>query len=123
LRLKARFPRDRSEIPPPAVAFVADQVAVAATEPAGYDWAGRSIKYHRAQVREAFGFRESTVADEQRWTTWLQREVCPVEFSENRVRDGLLRRCLSERVEPPIDRRALTPLFWTHVNAYGKWAS
>src|SRR4051794_10666939 len=67
--LEARFPRDRAEIPPAAVAFVADQVAVSSTELAGYDWAGRSIKYHRAQVREAFGFRESMVADEQRWKT------------------------------------------------------
>jgi hypothetical protein len=99
--LEARFPRDRAEIAPAAVRFVADQVAVAAGDLAGYDWAGRSIKYHRAQVREAFGFRESTIADEQRWTTWLQREVCPVELSEDRVRDALLRRCRSERVEPP----------------------
>jgi TnpA family transposase len=99
--LEARFPRDRAEIPPAAVAFVADQVDVSPTELAGYDWAGRSIKYHRAQVREAFGFRESMVADEQRWKTWLQREVCPVELSEDRVRDALLRRCRSERVEPP----------------------
>jgi hypothetical protein len=31
----------------------------------------------------------------------LQREVCPIELSEDRVRDALLRRCRSERVEPP----------------------
>jgi hypothetical protein len=35
--LEARFPRDRAEIPPAAVAFVADQVAVAAGELAVYD--------------------------------------------------------------------------------------
>jgi len=99
--LEARFPRDSEEIPPAAVAFVADQVAVAASQLAAYDWAGRSIKYHRAQIREAFGFGESTVADEQRWAAWLQREVCPVKLSEDRVRDALLRRCRSERVEPP----------------------
>jgi Domain of unknown function (DUF4158) len=42
--LEARFPRDHDEIPSAAVAFVADQVAVAAGELAGYGWAGRSIK-------------------------------------------------------------------------------
>jgi hypothetical protein len=26
----------------------------------GYDWSGRTIKYHREQVRAAFGFREFT---------------------------------------------------------------
>jgi len=99
--LKARFPRDRGELPAAAVTFVAEQLGVPAGELAGYDWAGRSIKYHRAQVREAFGFRESTVADEDRWTRWLRGDVCPVELSEDRVRDALLRRCRSERIEPP----------------------
>jgi hypothetical protein len=51
----------------------------------GYDWSRRSIKYHRAQVWEASGFRESTVVDEQRWAAWLQRELCQVELSEDRV--------------------------------------
>src|ERR1039458_4687165 len=99
--LEARFPRDPSELPAAAVGFVADQVDVAASELAGYDWAGRSIKYHRAQIREAFGFRESTVADEERWAAWLRREVCPVELSEDRVHDALLHRCRSEKIEPP----------------------
>ncbi len=103
--LEARFPRDRSELPAAAVAFVADQVGVPAGELGGYDWAGRSIKYHRAQVRDAFGFRESTVADEQRWASWLQDDVCPVELSADRVRDALLRRCRSERIEPPGSSR------------------
>jgi hypothetical protein len=67
--------------------------------------AGRSIKYHRAQVREAFGFREATVADEERWTGWLRGEVCPVELSEDRVRDALLQRYRSEQVEPPRSSR------------------
>ncbi|MDQ6776875.1 MAG: DUF4158 domain-containing protein [Actinomycetota bacterium] len=73
--LEARFPRDRGKLPATAMAFVAEQVGVPAGELAGYDWTGRSIKYHRAQVREAFGFRESTVADEDRWTDWLRGEV------------------------------------------------
>jgi hypothetical protein len=46
--LKARFPRDRGELPAAAVTFVAEQLGVPAGELAGYDWAGRSIKYHRA---------------------------------------------------------------------------
>jgi hypothetical protein len=80
--IEARFPRDRSELPAAAVAFVADQVGVPAGELGAYDWAGRSIKYHRAQVRDAFGFRESTVADEQRWAAWLQDGLCPSSLAQ-----------------------------------------
>ena len=42
---------------------------------------GRTIKYHRAQIRRAFGFREPTRADEQRLTEWLAEEVCSVELA------------------------------------------
>src|SRR4051794_19337458 len=31
----------------------------------GYDWSGRSIERHRAQIREELGFREATRDDEQ----------------------------------------------------------
>ncbi len=103
--LEARFPRDRHELPGPAVAFVAEQLGVPAGELERYDWSGRSIKYHRAQIREAFGFREPTVADEHRWRDWLRQEVCPVEQSEDRVRDALLSRYRSKKVEPPADSR------------------
>jgi hypothetical protein len=61
--LEARFPRDRGELPRAAVDYVAEQVGVAPAALAGYDWAGRSIKYHRARVREALGFRESKLGE------------------------------------------------------------
>jgi hypothetical protein len=87
------------------VTFVAEQVGIAASELAGYDRTGRSIKYHRAQVREAFGFREPTVAEEDRWTDWLRRDVCLVELSEDRVRDALLSRCRTDQIEPSASSR------------------
>jgi len=103
--LEARFPRGRSEVPPAAVSFVADQVGVPANDLAGYDWSGRSIKYHRGQIRAAFGFREATGADEERWTAWLRQSVCPVELSDDRIRDALLGKCRSDQVEPPGSSR------------------
>ena len=36
-------------------------------------WTGRTIEYHRAQVRDAFGFREFTRADEDTLADWLAR--------------------------------------------------
>jgi len=45
----------------------------------GYSFSGRTIEYHRAQIREALGFREAGRADEERLTAWLADEVCPVE--------------------------------------------
>lgn len=84
-QLEARFPNAKNEIPRVVVAFVARQVDVAPDEYLRYDWRGRTIKYHRAQIREYFGFREFTLADEADLKQWLGDEV----FSRDQDRDHL----------------------------------
>ncbi|AJF63792.1 hypothetical protein SVTN_04440 [Streptomyces vietnamensis] len=53
------------EAPPAAVEYVADPVKVPAADSAKYTLVGRTAEYHRKQIREALGFRPSTVADER----------------------------------------------------------
>jgi hypothetical protein len=42
---------------------------------ARYDWHGRSIEYHRSQIRQHWGFREVTLADAHALITWLCEHV------------------------------------------------
>lgn len=98
---EARFPRHAGEVPPAAVDFVAGQVTVDPAVFAEYAWSGRTIEYHRAQIRSALGFREPTVGDEDKLADWLAAEVCPAELNRDRLRLALLARCRQERVEPP----------------------
>jgi len=104
--VEARFPRSPEEVPPQAVVYLAEQVKVDPADFVGYRWDGRSIKYHREQIRVAFGFREATRADEERLAGWLAEEVCPVELRDEQLREALLVRCRAERIEPPgrVDR-------------------
>lgn len=106
VEIEGRFPRDVAELRGSAVGYVARQVGVDPDDLAAYDSSGRTIKLHRAQIRGAFGFRESSRADEERLAAWLSEEVCPVELVEDRWRDALLARCRADRVEPPdrLDR-------------------
>jgi len=103
-----RFPRGRGELPAEAVDFVARQVGVEPAELGLYEWTGRTIEYHRAQIRSHLGFRECTVADAEQLTQWLATAVCEAERRTELVRDELLVRCRTERIEPPsagrIDR-------------------
>ncbi|HLI52537.1 MAG TPA: DUF4158 domain-containing protein, partial [Thermomicrobiaceae bacterium] len=94
--LEARFPAHVSELPAAAIEYVTEQVKVPAEALVEYSWSGRAIKYHRAQIRAAFGFRTPTRADEQRLAEWLAEEVCPIEPREERQRDALLARCRRE---------------------------
>src|ERR1700730_11415656 len=64
--LEARFPRHAGEVPKAAIDYMGEQGKVAPRLLGEYDWSGRSIKMHRAQVRAALGFREPTVEDEDR---------------------------------------------------------
>jgi hypothetical protein len=75
--LDARFPRHTGEIPKAAVDYMGQQVEVSADELVQYDLASRQAKRHRVQIREALGFRESSVEDEEKLVGWLAEEVCP----------------------------------------------
>ena len=100
-----RFPAGRSELPDEAVAFVAKQVKVLASDLGFYEWAGSTIEYHRDQVREHLGFRVCSVADADKLADWLAGHVAHAERNPDRVREELVRRCREEQIEPPAAGR------------------
>jgi hypothetical protein len=101
--LEGRFPRHLGEVPRQAVAYVAEQVHIASGALDEFSWFGRTAEYHRAQIRAALGFRECTVEDEDRLTTWQGEEVCPVEL----VDEGNGRRCSRAAARSGWSRRHL----------------
>ncbi|MFE6160590.1 Tn3 family transposase [Streptomyces sp. NPDC056486] len=115
--LEGRFPDVLEEVPSAAVEYVADLVKVPATDFAKYTLVGRTAEYHRKQIREALGFRPSTVADEKALAEWLAVEACPVELVEDRQREALLVECRARKTEPPGPTRLEKAL----VAARGKW--
>ena len=98
---RGRFPRGRGEIPDGAVGYVARQVGVTSTDIAFYEWSGRTIEYHRAQIRKALGFRECSVADAEVAVDWLVANVTQVQRGADAVRDRLSLRFRAERIESP----------------------
>ncbi len=103
--LAGRFPTGRSELADEAVEFVARQVEVPAAELGFYDWSGRTIKRHRAEVRRALGFRECNVEDADKLTDWLTSQVAEAERRPEQVRTALLQRCREQGIEPPTPAR------------------
>lgn len=81
-----RFPAASADLPGAVVEFVARQLQVAPAHMESYEWAGRSIERHRAQIRAHLGFRECSVADSERLTAWLAEHVAARERSPERVR-------------------------------------
>ena len=83
------------------------QVDVASTDLALYVWAGRTVEYHRAEIRESLGFRVATVVDQERLTSWLAVSVAHAERRANRVREELLAQFRRDRIEAPTSGRVL----------------
>ena len=71
--------------------FVARQIGVDGSEVGSYEWSGRTIEYHRAQIRAHLGFRVATVADQEEMTAWLAVNVAHAEQRPERVREELVR--------------------------------
>ncbi|MEV5711465.1 DUF4158 domain-containing protein, partial [Actinoallomurus sp. NPDC052274] len=56
-----RFPEGRSELHDDAIAHVATQMKVSASDLGLFDWEGRTAERHRKHVRTFCDFRECTV--------------------------------------------------------------
>jgi hypothetical protein len=100
-----RFPRGRSELKREAVDFVAAQVKVPAADLGFYEWDGRTIKRHRAEIRRFFGFREFTVADGEKLADWLAGDYAQRVRPRDMVREQFLAECRSRQLEPPTPKQ------------------
>jgi hypothetical protein len=70
-----RFPPYKGDVPTAAMVYVAQQLGLPPELYAQYAWTGRTMVYHRIQIRQALGFRESTEQDIDDLTTWLCQEA------------------------------------------------
>ncbi len=104
-QLESRFPNSPEEAPAPAIAYLGKQLTIPARLFFKYDWQSRSIKYHRAQIREHFGFREVTAADTNAAAHWLIDKVLPYTISSEAQYEGILQYFRESKIEPPSNKR------------------
>lgn len=102
---EARFPPTKSDVPEAAVAYLAQQTNSGGSSWADYDWQGRSIKYHRAEIRTLWGFREATVEDSDDLANWLSHHVLTHEPNPGRIQELALGRLRELKIEPPTAER------------------
>jgi hypothetical protein len=102
---EGRFPQRPQDVPPTAVAHLAAQVGIPSEQWSAYDWDGRAIKYHRAEIRTFLGFREATIADSEALGTWLSDQVLPTTFRPEAILAAAYERLRDLRIEPPTRDR------------------
>jgi hypothetical protein len=87
------------------VAHLATPVGIPPAQWSAYDWDGRAIKYHRAEIRTLLGFREATLADSEALETWLGDQVLPTTVRLDAVLAAAYERLRDLRIEPPTRDR------------------
>jgi TnpA family transposase len=100
-----RFPAGKGNVPVEAIRYLVQQTKTAPSMWADYDWQGRTIKYHRAEIRSLFDFREATTEDSESVMTWLRDHVLTQERDPERVTEAALQRFREFKLEPPTLER------------------
>lgn len=102
---EARFPTHKYEVPKTVINYIAKQIDSKPELYAHYDWTGRSITYHRTQIREYFGFREDNVQDAQDMIGWLCKNVLYHDHEFEYLKETVYRRFRELKIVPPTPER------------------
>lgn len=116
---EGRFPQNQISVPKDLIRYLAKQLNVAPEVFDQYDFSGRSIRQHRAQIRQWLGFRPYVESDRQLLIEWLRIDVLPknqnLEFLIETVRKHLR----TKQIEPPTRasiERIIRSAIQTHEN-------
>lgn len=101
-QLEGRFPYDHREVPDRALNYLAEQVGAPSKIFLAYDWANRTGKSHRNQIRSHLGFRKTSADDVQTIVAWLCQDVLPTAHEWQHLPDAVLDWCRDHRLEPPV---------------------
>ncbi len=102
---EGHFPASRAEIPTTAIRYVADQLQIDPERLGDYDFEGRTIKAHRALIRNFLGFREATVKDARALTDWLLTQVLAYDLKLESLTLAAQNHLRSLKIEPPTPER------------------
>jgi TnpA family transposase len=102
---EARFPHTRQEIPKVVVTYLAEQLDLSPRLLQEYSHQGRTLARHRLEIREFFGFRESTLQDAQAIKDWLCENVLVYDRQEAHLETVVYLRFRELKLEPPSPKQ------------------
>ena len=111
------FPKQAADVPHALVTFLAQQVDVPADAFAAYPWRGRTVEYHRNQIRAALGFRPSTEQDLKELNIWLVQQLATEQHYTDEGKAIALARLRALCIEPPTPKQLRRTLTSARVTA------
>ncbi|NER24786.1 MAG: Tn3 family transposase [Symploca sp. SIO1C2] len=102
---EGRFPTSPAEIPRDAIRYVAELLKLSPDKFDNYDWQGRTIKAHRALIRDFLGVTEATVKDAIALSAWLETQILAYELKLESIYIAAYNRLRFLKIEPPTPER------------------
>ncbi len=102
---EGHFPTSPAEIPRDVIRYVAQLLKVSPDRFKNYDWQARTIKTHRALIRDFLGVREATVRDAQDLTLWLETQVLAYDLKLESLEIAAAERLRHLKIELPTPER------------------
>ena len=114
---EARFPIGKHEIPKVIIDFIAKQTKTPADLFNTYEFNNRTYFSHKAQIREFFGFRESTDVDIKIMTNWLYENVIYHDLDMEYLKYAVYNRFRELHIEPSTPKN-IERLIKSAINTY-----
>lgn len=116
-QLEARFPTAKQEVSKLVTSYIAQQLGVSPKLQQQYQWRGRTIERHRAEIRAFFGFHQASAQDLQALKGWLCQTVLPHQCQTSYLEVVAYQRLRELKLEPP-SRHRLNRLIHSTVHTF-----
>lgn len=100
-QINKHFPDTKDDIPQNIVDYIGKQLNIDSIIFDKYDWNGRTITYHRKQIREFFGFKEFSIKNVSELKNWLINNIIPIHYEIEYIKKKLFDRFGELKIEPP----------------------
>jgi TnpA family transposase len=98
---EGRFPQAHTQVPDDIIRYLAEQLSVQPEVFHQYNFKGRSIRQHRARIRQWFNFRPYVEDDRQPLINWLIEALLPENQKLEFLIDAILKHLQAKHIEPP----------------------
>jgi len=98
---EGRFPQTHTQVPDDIIRYLAEQLSVQPEVFHQYNFKGRSIRQHRARIRQWFNFRPYVEDDRQPLINWFIEALLPENQKMEFLIDAILKHLQTKHIEPP----------------------
>lgn len=114
---EGRFPPNPSSVAKDPIRYLAKQLNVAPEVFEQYDFSGRSIRQHRAQIRQWLGFRPYVESDRGPLIEWLRFHVLPENQNLEFLIERIYQHLRHQQIEPPT-RASIERIIRSAIQTY-----